>query len=57
MNQLVEVLIKEGFTRQEAKAELEILRGIYRRGNWSPEELLLDHGIIPTDELVWALRE
>ena len=57
MNQLVEVLIKEGFTRQEAKAELEILRDIYRRGNWAPEELLLDHGIIPTDDLVWALRE
>jgi hypothetical protein len=57
MNLLVEHLIREGFTRQEAKAELEILRDMNRRCEFPPEEILLDHGIIPTMDLLYALKE
>ncbi len=57
MNRIVEQLMAEGFSRTEAIEELHILRDMNRRCEGPPEEILLDHGIIPTDEMLIALKE
>ncbi len=57
MNRIVEQLMAEGFTRTEAIEELHILRDMNRQMAMPPEELLLDRGIVPTDEMLIALRE
>lgn len=57
MNRIVEQLMLEGFTRTEAIEELHILRDMNERCEMPPEEILMDHGIVPTDEMLFALRE
>jgi hypothetical protein len=57
MNRIVEQLMAEGFSRTEAIEELHNLRDLAKQGHFPPEEILLDHGIVPTDEIMWALKE
>lgn len=57
MNAIVEMLVKEGFTRTEAIEELHIIRDMHRKLDGLPEEILMQRGIPPTDEMLIALRE
>ncbi len=57
MNRIVEQLMAEGFTRTEAIEELAILRDMNQRCEMPPEEILMDHGIVPTQEMLFALKE
>jgi hypothetical protein len=57
MNLLVEKLIKDfDFDRGEAIDELRTLRFVAAE-TMDPEGTLLDAGIIPTDDLLFALQE
>jgi hypothetical protein len=57
MNMIVEELIRMGFSRNEALTELHILRDMNQRCEMPPEEILMDHGIVPTQEMLFALKE
>jgi hypothetical protein len=57
MNLLVEKLIEDfDFDRGEAIDELRTLRFVAAE-TMDPEGTLLDAGIIPTDDLLYALKE
>lgn len=57
MNRIVEQLMLEGFSRTEAIEELHILRDMNRRCEATPEEILMDAGIPPTEDYLFALKE
>lgn len=56
MNVLVEQLIEDGYTRVEALSELKSIREEVKE-SMVPEEVLMQHGFVPTEELIYALRE